>query len=487
MQPSVLSAANTASDQTAFLASVRRTLASLKSRSIDPTMFERPACLGVRPVCDNILVVVVLVATICSPELSWANDLRHSAVVRAVNSVRNSVVNIHGHKTLVEQSRDRSFGDATRRVNGMGTGVVIDARGYIITNHHVVDGVREIRVTLADERDTVARLVAHDPKTDLAIIKIPSNGKLPTVTVGTSKDLMAGETVIAVGNAYGYEHTVTKGIISALHRSVQVTDAQSYNDLIQTDASINPGNSGGPLLNIDGEMIGINVAVRVGAQGIGFALPVDEVMNVASRLLSVRNIDNRWHGLKGETLTSRRNSKFVVTSVGEGSPADRAGFEAGDIVSKVDEYRIVRALDFERALLSRDSYDDIEVRINRSGKTIKLSLDLSRITRLNPDVNQRSWNLLGFKLEPVSEARVRKVTSRYRGGLRVMSVRPSSPASAEGIQRGDILVGMHVWETISLENVAYIMNRDLDEIAPLKFYVLRGDETLYGHLTVALR
>ena len=128
----------------------------------------------------------------------------------------------------------------------------------------------------------VATLVARDLETDLAVIKVNVSDKLTVIALGTSSDLMAGESVIAVGNAYGYENTVTRGIISALHRAVQVSDAQFYDDLIQTDASINPGNSGGPLLNIDGEMIGINVAVRAGAQGIGFAIPVDKAMNVAA-------------------------------------------------------------------------------------------------------------------------------------------------------------------------------------------------------------
>ena len=142
--------------------------------------------------------------------------------------------------------------------------MLIDSRGYIVTNHHVVDGVREILVTMADGQRHVAKLVARDMETDLAIIKIDAPAPLPVIPIGTSSDLMAGETVIAVGNAYGYEHTVTRGIVSALHRAVQVSDAQFYDDLIQTDASINPGNSGGPLLNIDGDMIGINVAVRAG-------------------------------------------------------------------------------------------------------------------------------------------------------------------------------------------------------------------------------
>ncbi|MEE9602231.1 MAG: trypsin-like peptidase domain-containing protein, partial [Thermoguttaceae bacterium] len=181
-------------------------------------------------------------------------------IVRAVQGARPSVVNIRGEKTIAAPQTDPSA--TGRRVNGMGTGVVIDPRGYVVTNYHVVEGVREIRVTLADKRRFTAKLIARDMGTDLAIIKINVGEELPVITFGTSDDLMPGETVVAVGNAYGYEHTVTRGIISALHRGVPVNDAQFYDDLIQVDAAINPGNSGGPLLNSDGEMIGINVAVR---------------------------------------------------------------------------------------------------------------------------------------------------------------------------------------------------------------------------------
>ncbi len=195
-----------------------------------------------------------------------ASELRETPIVKAVQRVRGSVVNIRGEKTVTAPAGQAPGSDTSHRVNGMGTGVVIDARGYILTNHHVVDGVREILVTLADSERYVAKLVARDMETDLAIIKIDAPNSLPVMPIGTSSDLMPGETVIAVGNAYGYEHTVTRGIVSALHRAVQVSDAQSYDNLIQTDASINPGNSGGPLLNVDGDMIGINVAVRAGAR-----------------------------------------------------------------------------------------------------------------------------------------------------------------------------------------------------------------------------
>ena len=179
----------------------------------------------------------------------------------------------------------------------MGTGVVIDERGYILTNYHVVADVRHIEVTLDDHRQFTAELVARDAAADLAVIKIPTTEPLPVITIGTSADLMEGEPVIAIGNAFGYEHTVTRGIISALGRDVQVSDTQTYDNLIQTDASINPGNSGGPLLNIDGQMIGLNVAVRAGAQGIGFAIPVDHAMEVAARMMSVEQLQNKWHGL----------------------------------------------------------------------------------------------------------------------------------------------------------------------------------------------
>ena len=149
----------------------------------------------------------------------------------------------------------------------MGTGVVIDSRGYILTNYHVVEGVRNIEVTVSDGTQTIAELVAHDHATDLAILKISIGRSLPVIKIGTSSDLMLAETVAAVGNAYGYEHTVTVGIISQLGRTVQVNDDQVYKNLIQTDAPINPGNSGGPLINLKGEMVGINVAVRIGGSG----------------------------------------------------------------------------------------------------------------------------------------------------------------------------------------------------------------------------
>ncbi|MCH5375668.1 MAG: trypsin-like peptidase domain-containing protein, partial [Planctomycetes bacterium] len=242
-----------------------------------------------------------------------ASSLRRTAIVEAVERARPAVVNIQGRKTVRSEQVEATGADPFRQVNGMGTGIIIDGRGYILTNYHVIENVELIHVTLADRSEYVGQLVSNDPVSDLAIIRIETGSPLSVIDTGTSGDLMPGESVIAVGNAFGYEHTVTCGIISALHREVQVSAAQKYRDLIQTDASINPGNSGGPLLNIDGQMIGINVAVRVGAQGIGFAIPVDEALDIAAQLLSVERIDQVTHGVIGETRMQKGPGSFVVT------------------------------------------------------------------------------------------------------------------------------------------------------------------------------
>ena len=405
-----------------------------------------------------------------------AEDTRRTAIVRAIESCRDSVVNIHGEK-YVSDSSDESD---DRRVNGMGTGVVIDARGYAVTNFHVVDGVREIEVTLASGRTVAARLISHDRRTDLAVIKINTVEPLPVIQLGTSDDLLIGETVLALGNAFGYEHTVTRGIVSALHRNVDVSPTQRYEDLIQTDASINPGNSGGPLLNINGEMIGINVAVRAGAQGIGFAIPVDSVLRIVTGLLSVERIDHTWHGLVCRTC----GTGAVIESVHTQSPAESIGMRAGDIVLRVGEKSVTSQLDIERALLCRKAGEIVAVTITREGSEENLSLALAKAKKQKATASERSWEQLGLRLAPAVPATVQQLQQRYRGGLLVQEVRFGSPASEKGIRPGDILVGLHIWETVKPDNVSYILDQiKSDELEKVKFYILRGRDTLFGHLT----
>lgn len=416
-----------------------------------------------------------------------ATELRRTAIVEAVDRVKSSVVNIHGEKTLPEGETPPGPLDADRRVNGMGTGAVIDERGYVITNHHVVEGVEKINVTLATGKEYTARLISHDPDSDLAVIKIDGVDRLPVTPVGTSRDLMTGETVIAIGNAFGYEHTITRGIISALHRTVQVGENQKYEDLIQTDASINPGNSGGPLFNIDGQMIGINVAVRVGAQGIGFAIPIDRAMEIASSLMSARRLENVWHGIVGgDDPAAPIATSLVVRSLEKESPASASGLEVGDKIKRVGDQEITRQLDLERALVGKHAGDEVEMVVARGETESTVKLKLAVLPPHLRMVDEPVWQLLGLKLKPVPGKDFQRFHTKYRGGLQVVEVRTGSPAARQGIRRGDILVGMHIWETISLDNVSYILNRpDFAALSPLKFYILRGNETYLGHMNVA--
>jgi serine protease Do len=428
------------------------------------------------------------------PAGAAASELRHSPIVKAVQRARPSVVNIRGEKTIASTTAPGAVSENAHRVNGMGTGVVIDPRGYIVTNYHVVDGVREIQVTLASEEKFVARLIARDLETDLAVIKIDCPEKLPVINVGTSSDLMPGETVIAVGNAFGYEHTVTNGIISALHRTVQVNDAQFYNDVIQTNAAINPGNSGGPLLNIDGEMIGVNVAVRAGAQNIAFAIPVDKVAGVAADLVAAYNARKGFHGLTLAKQPSAGEGVTVATVTAD-SPAAAAGIEPGDVVKQIGEVEIQRPLDFHRAMLEASPGEKFGLVIDRKHEKLTLNVTLaqSNLKEVGKEprlVSQPAWDMLGLELKPIplDEFRQTYQSTYYHGGLTVSSVRANSPAENQGIRPGDVLVGLHDRETISPENVAWILSRpDFAAMNPLKFYILRGNETRYGYIPVLVR
>jgi serine protease Do len=427
-----------------------------------------------------------------------ASERRMTPIVRAVQRARASAVNIHSEKT---SQADTLFSTGKpRKVNGMGTGVLIDERGYIVTNHHVVKEVDSLRCTLADGSTYSARVVTFDAARDLAIIKIDPTGPLPTMPLGTSSDLMLGETVIAVGNAFGYEHTITCGIISALHRDVEVNETQSYQNLIQTDASINPGNSGGPLINVDGEVIGINVAIRAGAQRIGFAIPIDDARHVIAQMISVERLDGNWHGLVTRDIKDGAERRLEVRAAAPSSPAVKAGFQAGDTIRRVGSVAVVDGVDLERAILGRRPGEELAVVVDRAGSEQVLSLivearaagPLPKPVEVHAAVDsgfmRQAWSQLGVRLVQAGVEQIGHAASRYRGGMKVTDVRPGSPADQNGIKQGDILVGLHIWETVNEENVVYVLEHPkLDTFNPLKFYILRGKDTLYGHLRLAGR
>jgi serine protease Do len=258
--------------------------------------------------------------------------------------------------------------------------VIVDERGYVVTNRHVVSSADRVLVHLADGSELAAALVAEDAPHDLAVLRLSTQRPLQALTFGTSSDVMVSETVIAIGHPFGYTNTVSTGVVSAVGREVTMPTGDVLRDLIQTSASINPGNSGGPLLNVNGELIGINVAVREGAQGIAFALSADQVQQALSKHLSSEKVAHVTHGLSVAERTlqesgPQRQEVFVQDASGA---AAAAGLRRGDAVLRVGDRDVCNRLDVERAVWDGKPGQKVPVHVLRDGKELSLALTLEK-------------------------------------------------------------------------------------------------------------
>ena len=422
------------------------------------------------------------------PASDPTGSARRDDLVAVVDRVKGAVVNIHSERTVQAAVGEDPFRPAPhvapQRVNGMGTGIILDPRGYVVTNYHVVDDVQSLRVHLADGTKCPARVIAADKEADLAVIKIDPPRPLPTVPLGTATDLMLAERVIAIGNAYGYEHSVTIGNVSALKRDVTLNKDVSYKSLIQTQTPINPGNSGGPLFNKLGEVVGVNVAIRAGAQNIAFAIPVDTMIVKAAEMLSVRRRFGLRHGLvvadkfdrPAEDAALRR--WLAVQAVEPGSPAAEAGVKPGDVVEQVGDLAVVTSIDLERALFEVPA-KAVPVRLKRGGssETVEVALNLRPVAAAPTTPADQVWVKLGLRLVPVGASAVTQTDRQLRGGMAVTEVAAGSAAAKAGLQRGDVLIGLHLWESINLDNVLFVLNhKDLATFSPVKAYYVRNGE-----------
>jgi serine protease Do len=418
---------------------------------------------------------------------------RKDQVVDVYDKIKASVVNIHSERTVTAPADDPFNRQPVQpqRVNGMGTGIVLDPRGYILTNFHVVDDVHSLRIRLYDGTSYTARIVVVDKEADLALIKIEPAKPLPVIPFGTSSDLMVGESVIAIGNAYGYEHSVTDGRVSYKGRDVTLNKDMGYKNLIQTSAPINPGNSGGPLLNIMGEVVGLNVAIRAGAQNIGFALPADFVINRAADLIG-RKRGGLRHGMIVRDVVTRDGIEsparraVVVEAVEANSPASAAGVKSGDVIEQVDDVTVLTSIDLERGLIDKVAGTKIPVKLIRDKQSVSIELSFQAVGAKIPPASavDVAWKRLGVKLQPVGADAVAKANSQLRGGLLVTDVAAGSACATAGIQKGDILVGLHQWESLNLDNVSFVLNhKDFATFLPLKFYLSRDGKVLDGWIT----
>jgi len=363
-------------------------------------------------------------------------------------------------RRLPPEFRDRAP-ERPRQMRGLGSGFIVDASGYIVTNHHVVDGAKSIEVALDDDRKLPAKLIGSDPETDIALIKVEATG-LPTIPLGNSSALRVAEPVMAIGNPFGLDHTVTVGIISGTGR---VIGAGRYDDFLQTDAAINPGNSGGPLINTRGEAIGIATAIASrsgGFQGVGFAIPIDLAKPIVQQLRSAGRVTRGWLGVSIQPLTPELAKSFgltepkgvLVASVADGSPAERAGVKPGDVIVRYDG----KPVDSPRALpplvANTAVGKTVELTVVRDGSVRPLPVTVGNMAESRqasaaterPD-GSRVAERLGVELQQGDK------------GVVVTDVRPDSPADQAGIAEGDLIREVNRTPVERIEDVEKGMSR----------------------------
>jgi len=381
------------------------------------------------------------------------------AFVELVKKVTPSVVNISTiSRRKIEQPFfpfspffDEFFGDGTpryRRDRSLGSGFIINKSGYIVTNDHVVRDAESIQVKLSNENVYDGKIVGRDPKTDIAVIKINAREDLPVAVLADSDKLQVGQWAIAIGNPFGLDRTVTVGVVSATGRSNM--GIEDYEDFIQTDASINPGNSGGPLLNVHGEVIGINTAIVAAGQGIGFAIPVNLAKQIVTQLISKGSVTRGWLGVSIQPVTEEIAREFglkkvrgvLVADVMEGSPAARGGIKQGDIILDFAGTEIKDAQHLQRLVAGTAPGKTVQVTVFRGGREVKLSLtsasaDSAAARQARPQ--GEAPDIIGLAVTELPPDMLRRGGS----GVVVAQVEEGGIAAEAGIQRGDIIVSVN--------------------------------------------
>ena len=369
---------------------------------------------------------------------------------------------------------------------GVGSGFILSSDGFIMTNAHVVEGADEVLVTLTDKREFTARIVGVDKRTDVAVVKIQATG-LPAVKVGDINRLRVGEWVMAIGSPFGLENTVTAGIVSAKQR-----DTGDYLPFIQTDVAINPGNSGGPLINMRGEVVGINSQIYSrsgGFMGISFAIPMDEAMRVSEQLRSTGRVSRGRIGVQiaavtkevAESIGLGKAQGVLVRGVEEGSPAEKAGVEAGDIIVKFDGRAVEKPTDLPRAVGNTKPGSHVGLTVFRRGSNKDLTVTVAEIEsekqasagpeKKIPEANIRH---LGLTLADLSD--VQKKEARVRGGVRVVAA--VDGAARAGIREGDLILAVANTQVNSVKAFESLMGR-IDKTKPVNVLIRRGDAAQY--------
>jgi len=339
-----------------------------------------------------------------------------------------------------------------RELIGIGTGVLIDPEGHILSNYHVVGGATQIEVTLSDGTQYPATVVGVDPKTDLGVIKINADKPLPFLVFANSDAAKVGQWVVAIGHPRGLDESVTQGIISAKHRT-GITDPGSYQDFLQTDTPINPGNSGGPLLTLGGQVIGINSVIASesgGFEGIGFAIPSNMAAHVAKALIAHGKVERGWVGVSAQDLTADLAKSFglefpkgaLLAGVQKAGPADRAGLKKGDIIITYQDKQIADASAFRNDVANSSNGQQVKIGVWRDGKKLEIPLTIGSLDDAKKAVAAELKRRLGVVVRPLTIKEAEGYGLSLPEGVAIQWIDPKGPLGKAGFEVGDVIVAL---------------------------------------------
>lgn len=361
-------------------------------------------------------------------------------------------------------------GERMPNASGSGSGLVVDSEGHIVTNNHVIGDASEIEVRFSDKTKLIAHVIGKDPDTDLAVLKVTADRPLPSARFGDSAGVKVGQWVLAVGNPFGLDRTVTLGVVSGIGR--ENINLSRYENFIQTDASINPGNSGGPLFNLRGEVIGINTAIINFAQGIGFAIPSNMAKQVIEQLLAKGKVVRGWLGVGIQPLTAELAKKFgvaegegvLVNEVFENDPAALAGIKAGDVIVRIDDVVVDSPNKLSRLIATLTPGATSKIEIVRDLKHITMDVPLierrdTAIVASAPPQAEKSGVRLGLDLQDVTSSLAERFKLRESKGVLIVKVEPNSLAQAEGLREGDLIKEINRMEVSSVGEFASAIAR----------------------------
>lgn len=387
---------------------------------------------------------------------------------------------------------DRFFGDNPQREfkqRSLGSGFIISNDGYIFTNNHVVEKADKILVKVSDEKEYEAKIIGTDAKTDIALIKIKPNNSLPVAEIGDSDKVKVGEWVIAIGNPFGLEQTVTAGIVSAKGR---VIGAGPYDNFIQTDASINPGNSGGPLFNMEGKVIGINTAIVAQGQGIGFAIPMNMAKSILAELKTKGKVTRGWLGISIQDITEdiaknlnhKDKSGALVSDVFKGDPADKAGIKTGDIIIEINGKSIKDKQDLLVIIAVMHVGESISIKVLRDGKEMVFQVTVAE-RKDKPEIasTKGSKGYFGIAAQEITAEMSRQLGIPRDAGVIVTDVEEGSPADDVGIQPQDIIAQINKVKLTSMKEYTKEMKK-ASEKKNVTLLVKRGKSTFFVSLSL---